>query len=150
VAPLDSADNHAFILWYTEVITSTEDRTHFNTLVYSSWKGSIRLVDLRQSALCDTHSPMWVLLFDISCFLYAVYCTLRTCGCSIIWYLLSISSSWRFEQHGAPGSRSFFHWDYSINFVHKFSKDGRHILSRDYMTLKVCTYYLWYSVALTL
>jgi serine/threonine-protein phosphatase 2A regulatory subunit B len=43
----------------TEVITSAEFHpTHCNTLAYSSSKGSIRLVDLRQSALCDTHSQM--------------------------------------------------------------------------------------------
>ncbi|ONM41034.1 Serine/threonine protein phosphatase 2A 55 kDa regulatory subunit B beta isoform [Zea mays] len=43
----------------TEVITSAEFHpTHCNTLAYSSSKGSIRLVDLRQSALCDNHSQM--------------------------------------------------------------------------------------------
>jgi serine/threonine-protein phosphatase 2A regulatory subunit B len=43
----------------TEVITSAEFHpTHCNTLAYSSSKGSIRLVDLRQSALCDTHSNL--------------------------------------------------------------------------------------------
>jgi hypothetical protein len=64
-----------------EVITSGEDPTHCNTLAYSNSKGSIRLVDMRQSVLCDTHSQMWLLLFDISCFLYVVYRTLRTCRC---------------------------------------------------------------------
>jgi serine/threonine-protein phosphatase 2A regulatory subunit B len=146
VAPLDSADNHAFVLWYTEVITSAEDPTHCNTLAYSSSKGSIWLVDLRQSALCDTLSQMWVLLFDIYCFLYAVYCTLRTCGCCIIWYLLSISSSSRLDQHEALGSKSFFTEIIASISDIKFSKDGRHILSRDYMTLKVyvlITYDIW-------
>jgi serine/threonine-protein phosphatase 2A regulatory subunit B len=87
----------------TEVITSAEFHpTHCNTLAYSSSKGSIRLVDLRQSALCDTHSQV-------------------------------------FEQHEAPGSRSFFTEIIASISDIKFSKDGRHILSRDYMTLKVCT-----------
>ncbi|GFZ08134.1 protein phosphatase 2A, regulatory subunit PR55 [Actinidia rufa] len=41
----------------TEVITSAEFHpSHCNMLAYSSSKGSIRLIDLRQSALCDTHS----------------------------------------------------------------------------------------------
>ncbi|XP_052151981.1 serine/threonine protein phosphatase 2A 55 kDa regulatory subunit B beta isoform-like [Oryza glaberrima] len=85
----------------TEVITSAEFHpTHCNTLAYSSSKGSIRLVDLRQSALCDTHSQL-------------------------------------FEQHEAPGSRSFFTEIIASISDIKFSKDGRHILSRDYMTLKL-------------
>ncbi|CAL9182955.1 unnamed protein product [Musa hybrid cultivar] len=85
----------------TEVITSAEFHpTHCNMLAYSSSKGSIRLIDLRQSALCDNHSKM-------------------------------------FEEHEAPGSRSFFtEIIASISDV-KFAKDGRHILSRDYMTLKL-------------
>nr|CAB3473481.1 unnamed protein product [Digitaria exilis] len=84
-----------------EVITSAEFHpTHCNTLAYSSSKGSIRLVDLRQSALCDTHSQI-------------------------------------FEQHEALGSRSFFTEIIASISDIKFSKDGRHILSRDYMTLKL-------------
>ncbi|KAJ0229845.1 Serine/threonine protein phosphatase 2A 55 kDa regulatory subunit B alpha isoform [Hirschfeldia incana] len=44
----------------TEVITSAEFHpTHCNTLAYSSSKGSIRLIDLRQSALCDSHSKLF-------------------------------------------------------------------------------------------
>jgi serine/threonine-protein phosphatase 2A regulatory subunit B len=44
----------------TEVITSADFHpTHCNTLAYSSSKGSIRLIDLRQSALCDTHSKLF-------------------------------------------------------------------------------------------
>ncbi|KAF7029726.1 hypothetical protein CFC21_041407 [Triticum aestivum] len=85
----------------TEVITSAEFHpSHCNTLAYSSSKGSIRLVDLRQSALCDTHSKL-------------------------------------FEQHEAPGSRSFFTEIIASISDIKFSMDGRHIVSRDYMTLKL-------------
>ncbi|KAM7255873.1 hypothetical protein ACFE04_011614 [Oxalis oulophora] len=85
----------------TEVITSAEFHpSHCNTLAYSSSKGSIRLIDMRQSALCDRHSKLFV------------------------------------EQE-APGSKSFFtEIIASISDV-KFAKDGRHILSRDYMTLKL-------------
>ncbi|KAK1358372.1 Serine/threonine-protein phosphatase 2A 55 kDa regulatory subunit B [Heracleum sosnowskyi] len=44
----------------TEVITSAEFHpTHCHTLAYSSSKGSIRLIDLRQSALCDHHSKLF-------------------------------------------------------------------------------------------
>lgn len=85
----------------TEVITTAEFHpTHCNTLAYSSSKGSVRLIDLRQSALCDTHSKL-------------------------------------FEVQEPPGSRSFFtEIIASISDV-KFARDGRYMLSRDYMTLKL-------------
>ncbi|KAJ4950059.1 hypothetical protein NE237_026891 [Protea cynaroides] len=85
----------------TEVITSAEFHpTHCNMLAYSSSKGSIRLIDLRQSALCDTHTKL-------------------------------------FEEQETPGSRSFFTEIIASISDIKFGKDGRHILSRDYMTLKL-------------
>lgn len=41
----------------TEVITAAEFHPHqCNTFVYSSSKGTIRLCDMRASALCDKHS----------------------------------------------------------------------------------------------
>nr|GMC47586.1 serine/threonine protein phosphatase 2A 55 kDa regulatory subunit B beta isoform-like isoform X1 [Ipomoea batatas] len=84
-----------------EVITSAEFHPiHCNMLAYSSSKGSIRLIDLRQSALCDSHSKL-------------------------------------FEEHEAPGSRSFFTEIIASLSDIKFAKDGRYILSRDYMTLKL-------------
>ncbi|KAG8070264.1 hypothetical protein GUJ93_ZPchr0006g41899 [Zizania palustris] len=86
----------------TEVITCAEFHpTHCNTLAYSSSKGSIRLIDLRQSALCDNHAKL-------------------------------------FEEHETTGSRSFFTEIIASVSDIKFARDGRHILSRDYMTLKVC------------
>ncbi|KAK6914774.1 WD40 repeat [Dillenia turbinata] len=85
----------------TEVITSAEFHpTHCNMLAYSSSKGSIRLIDLRQSALCDAHTKL-------------------------------------FEEQEAPGSRSFFTEIIASISDIKFGKDGRYILSRDYMTLKL-------------
>ncbi|CAH1422754.1 unnamed protein product [Lactuca virosa] len=85
----------------TEVITSAEFHpTHCNTLAYSSSKGSIRLIDLRQSALCDRHSKL-------------------------------------FEEQEAPGSRSFFTEIIASISDIKFGRNGRYILSRDYMTLKL-------------
>ncbi|XP_008793192.1 serine/threonine protein phosphatase 2A 55 kDa regulatory subunit B beta isoform-like isoform X2 [Phoenix dactylifera] len=85
----------------TEVITSAEFHpTHCNMLAYSSSKGSIRLIDLRQSALCDNNFKL-------------------------------------FEEHEAPGPKSFFTEIIASISDIKFAKDGRHILSRDYMTLKL-------------
>ncbi|KAB1219742.1 Serine/threonine protein phosphatase 2A 55 kDa regulatory subunit B beta isoform [Morella rubra] len=85
----------------TEVITSAEFHpTHCNMLAYSSSRGSIRLIDMRQSALCDTHSKL-------------------------------------FEEQEVPGSRSFFTEIIASISDIKFAKDGRYILSRDYMTLKM-------------
>ncbi|KAB2007974.1 hypothetical protein ES319_D10G066900v1 [Gossypium barbadense] len=85
----------------TEVITSAElHPTHCNMLAYSSSKGSIRLIDLRQSALCDSHAKL-------------------------------------FEEPEAPGSRSFFTEIIASISDIKFAKDGRYMLSRDYMTLKL-------------
>ncbi|XP_010267023.1 PREDICTED: serine/threonine protein phosphatase 2A 55 kDa regulatory subunit B beta isoform-like isoform X2 [Nelumbo nucifera] len=85
----------------TEVITSAEFHpTHCNMLAYSSSKGSIRLIDLRQSALCDNHTKL-------------------------------------FEEQEAPGSRSFFTEIIASISDIKFGKNGRYILSRDYMTLKL-------------
>lgn len=41
----------------TEVITAAEFHPHHcNTFVYSSSKGTIRLCDMRASALCDRHT----------------------------------------------------------------------------------------------
>ncbi|CAL4889086.1 unnamed protein product [Urochloa decumbens] len=85
----------------TEVITCAEFHpTHCNTLAYSSSKGTIRLIDMRQSALCDNHAKL-------------------------------------FEEHDAPGSRSFFTEIIASVSDIKFARDGRHILSRDFMTLKL-------------
>ncbi|KAI0494197.1 hypothetical protein KFK09_024328 [Dendrobium nobile] len=92
---INSISNNRF------VITSAEFHPmQCNTLAYSSSKGSIRLIDLRQSALCDNHSKL-------------------------------------FEERETPGSRSFFTEIIASISDIKFSKYGRHILSRDYMTLKL-------------
>lgn len=45
---------------------------------------------------------------------------------------------YRFEEQEAPGARSFFTEIIASISDIKFAKDGRYILSRDYMTLKVC------------
>ncbi|XP_056167434.1 serine/threonine protein phosphatase 2A 55 kDa regulatory subunit B alpha isoform isoform X3 [Syzygium oleosum] len=85
----------------TEVITSAEFHpTHCNLLAYSSSKGCIRLIDLRQSALLDSHAKI-------------------------------------FEEPEQPGSKSFFTEIIASISDIKFGRDGRYILSRDYMTLKL-------------
>lgn len=48
-----------------------------------------------------------------------------------------MSFLYRFEEQEAPGSRSFFTEIIASISDIKFGKDGRYILSRDYMTLKV-------------
>ncbi|EOA40230.1 hypothetical protein CARUB_v10008951mg [Capsella rubella] len=85
----------------SEVITSAEFHpTHCNMLAYSSSKGSIRLIDLRQSALCDSHSKL-------------------------------------FEEPETAGPKSFFTEIIASVSDIKFAKEGRYLLSRDYMTLKL-------------
>uniref|UniRef100_A0A0D6QYH5 Serine/threonine-protein phosphatase 2A 55 kDa regulatory subunit B n=1 Tax=Araucaria cunninghamii TaxID=56994 RepID=A0A0D6QYH5_ARACU len=85
----------------TEVITSAEFHpSHCNMLAYSSSKGTIRLIDMRQSALCNTYSKV-------------------------------------FEEQETPGSRSFFTEIIASVSDIKFAKDGRYVLSRDFMTLKL-------------
>ncbi|KAJ4896657.1 Serine/threonine protein phosphatase 2A 55 kDa regulatory subunit B alpha isoform [Raphanus sativus] len=85
----------------SEVITAAEFHpTHCNMLAYSSSKGSIRLLDLRQSALCDSHSKL-------------------------------------FEEPEAAGPKSFFTEIIASVSDIKFAREGRYLLSRDYMTLKL-------------
>ncbi|KAK8536995.1 hypothetical protein V6N13_041946 [Hibiscus sabdariffa] len=85
----------------TEVITSAEFHpTRCNLLAYSSSRGFIRLVDMRQSALCDYNAMM-------------------------------------FQDEEYHVSRSFLTEIVASISDIKFSVDGRHILSRDYMNLKL-------------
>lgn len=84
-----------------EVITSAEFHPSYcNLLAYSSSRGFIRLVDMRQSALCDQNARI-------------------------------------LQDHEAHGSKSFFTKIVTSISDIKFAKDGRHILSRDYMNLKL-------------
>lgn len=85
----------------TEVITSAEFHPlHCNLLTYSSSRGFIRLVDMRQSALCDHSARI-------------------------------------FQDGESRGSKSFFTEIIASISDIKFATDGRHILSRDYMNLKL-------------
>mmetsp|Transcript_5016 Transcript_5016/g.12924 ORF Transcript_5016/g.12924 Transcript_5016/m.12924 type:complete len:477 (-) Transcript_5016:272-1702(-) len=84
----------------SEVLTAAEFHPSACALfAYSSSKGSIRMGDMRQRALCDTHAK----LFD----------------------------------EGAAVRSSFFSEVVSSVSDIKFSADGRYILARDYMTLKL-------------
>ncbi|XP_030458258.2 serine/threonine protein phosphatase 2A 55 kDa regulatory subunit B beta isoform-like [Syzygium oleosum] len=85
----------------TEVITSAQFHpVHCNLLAYSSSRGFIRLVDMRQSALCD-HSA-------------------------------------RILQDGEQrSSKSFFTEIIASISDIKFAADGRYLMSRDYLNLKL-------------
>ncbi|KAI9478193.1 MAG: protein phosphatase PP2A regulatory subunit B [Benjaminiella poitrasii] len=85
----------------TEVITAAEFHPQqCNLFMYSSSKGTIKLADMRESALCDQNAKV-------------------------------------FEEPEDPSNRSFFSEIISSISDVKFSKDGRYILSRDYLTLKI-------------
>ncbi|XP_061118202.1 serine/threonine-protein phosphatase 2A 55 kDa regulatory subunit B alpha isoform-like isoform X2 [Conger conger] len=85
----------------TEVITAAEFHpNHCNTFVYSSSKGTIRLCDMRASALCDKHSKL-------------------------------------FEEPEDPSNRSFFSEIISSISDVKFSHSGRHLMTRDYLSVKI-------------
>jgi len=85
----------------TEVITAAEFHPeHCQYLMYSSSKGTIKLGDMRQAALCDQHSK-------------------------------------KFEEEEDPSSKSFFSEIIASISDIKFSRDGRYILSRDYLSLKL-------------
>lgn len=85
----------------TEVITAAEFHPiECSTFAYSSSKGTVRLCDMRQSALCDSHSKM-------------------------------------FEEPEDPGARSFFSEIISSISDVRFSHNGRYMLTRDYLTVKV-------------
>ncbi|GMK59321.1 hypothetical protein CspeluHIS016_0703360 [Cutaneotrichosporon spelunceum] len=85
----------------TEVITAAEFHPiHCNLFMYSSSKGTIKLADMRESALCDQHAKL-------------------------------------FEEEEDPSQKSFFSEIISSISDVKFSRDGRYILSRDYLTLKI-------------
>ena len=85
----------------SEVITSASFHPkHCNLFMYSSSKGSIKLNDTRQNALCDQHAKY-------------------------------------FEEPEDPSTKSFFSEIISSISDCQFSGDGRYILSRDYLTLKI-------------
>eukprot|EP01135_Chromosphaera_perkinsii_P000684 Nk52_evm12s148 gene=Nk52_evmTU12s148 len=88
----------------TEVITAAEFHPiHCNHFMYSSSKGTIKLADMRSSALCDGHAKMFEEEEDVN----------------------------------SPSNKSFFSEIISSISDVRFSNDGRYIMSRDYLTVKL-------------
>ena len=86
--------------------------------MYASSKGTIKLADMRESALCDQHAKRLS-----NNFLNLPYVN---------------TNAWpEFEQEEDPSSRSFFSEIISSISDVRFSHDGRYILSRDYLTVKI-------------
>ena len=105
----------------TEVITATEFHpSHCNLFMYSSSKSNIKLADMRDSALCDQQSK---------CTRHSVLLPYLVCTHRV--------SATGFEEEEDPTTRSFFSEIISSISDVKFSHDGRYILSRDYLSLKI-------------
>jgi len=101
----------------TEVITATEFHpTQCNLFMYSSSKSNIKLADMRDSALCDRSAK---------------------CVSLRLSFPLVLTSISGFEEEEDPTTRSFFSEIISSISDVKFSRDGRYILSRDYLSLKI-------------
>lgn len=122
-----------------------------NILLYSSSRGSIRLGDLRGSALCDHHSKRTPSPPALSRIVLALHrarerelmclCRcMRVCVFAVC-FLLLFSAVWLwcavFEIEEDPASKSFFSEIISSISDAKFTPDGRYIISRDYLTVKV-------------
>src|SRR6188768_3824998 len=101
----------------TEVITATEFHpTQCNLFMYSSSKSNIKLADMRDSALCDRSAK---------------------CVSLRLSFPLVLTSISGFEEEEDPTTRSFFSEIISSISDVRFSHDGRYILSRDYLTVKI-------------
>lgn len=104
----------------TEVITASEFHpTSCNFFMYASSKGTIKMADMRQRALCDEHSKRE---------------SFSLCSILLLSVVLTIVE---FEQEEDASSRSFFSEIISSISDVRFSHDGRYILSRDYLTVKI-------------
>jgi serine/threonine-protein phosphatase 2A regulatory subunit B len=103
----------------TEVITAAEFHPmHCNLFMYSSSKGTIKLADMREAALCDKYAKSMSYYRSFTPLLYLTI------------HLV-------FEEEEDPSNRSFFSEIISSISDVKFSRDGRYILSRDYLSLKI-------------
>ena len=103
----------------TEVITAAEFHPQScNWFMYASSKGTIKLADMRESALCDRHAK-------------------RTSIGGLLLLRFTDILLLEFEQEEDPSSRSFFSEIISSISDVRFSHDGRYILSRDYLTVKI-------------
>jgi serine/threonine-protein phosphatase 2A regulatory subunit B len=85
----------------TEVITAVRFHpSHCNIMMYSSSRGTIKVADTRQAALCDKYAKV-------------------------------------FEEPEDPAAKSFFSEIIASISDINFSSDGRYMISRDYLTLKI-------------
>lgn len=106
----------------TEVITAAEFHpSECSVFVYSSSKGIIRLCDMRSQALCDKHSKSK----PSSCPEYSLHS-------SYFFVFFSV-----FEEPEDPTNRSFFSEIISSISDVKFSHNGRYLITRDYLSVKV-------------
>jgi serine/threonine-protein phosphatase 2A regulatory subunit B len=107
----------------TEVITAAEFHPQScNWFMYASSKGTIKLADMRESALCDQHAKR------------KAFTLLSLVPGTVLADLFSLTE---FEQEEDPSARSFFSEIISSISDVRFSHDGRYILSRDYLTVKI-------------
>ena len=105
----------------TEVITAAEFHpTQCNVFMYSSSKSNIKMADMREAALCDRHAK-----------------SEHGLGTHVCFTLLTTNRPTVFEEEEDPTNRSFFSEIISSISDVKFSHDGRYILSRDYLSLKL-------------
>lgn len=111
----------------TEVITAAEFHPmSCNWFMYASSKGTIKLADMRQSALCDQHAKC------------KNACSLCYSGLLFFFGARDANKCFAvFEQEEDPSARSFFSEIISSISDVRFSYDGRYILSRDYLTVKI-------------
>lgn len=112
----------------TEVITAAEFHPHHcNVFVYSSSKGTLRLCDMREAALCDKHSKCESAWMETP--LHPPTPTALL--------ILTLAPPPVFEEPEDPSARSFFSEIISSVSDVKFSHSGRYLLTRDYLTAKV-------------
>lgn len=105
----------------TEVITAAEFHpSQCNVFMYSSSKSNIKLADMRDSALCDRHAKC------LSLSVSDAICGARSNELAIV-----------YEEEEDPTNRSFFSEIISSISDVKFSRDGRYILARDYLSLRI-------------
>ncbi|KAL3668268.1 hypothetical protein V7S43_006362 [Phytophthora oleae] len=120
----------------TEVITAADFHpTHCSTMMYSTSRGAIKLGDMRQAALCDAYSQgMFAMSYFKVHFWYAVITEVFFvcfCCCCVLCFRAV------FEEQEDPEARSFFSEIIASISDIKFSPDGRYIIARDFLTLKV-------------
>ena len=105
----------------TEVITAAEFHpSQCNVFMYSSSKSNIKLADMRDSALCDRHAK---------CLSLSVPDAIRGARSNELAIV--------YEEEEDPTNRSFFSEIISSISDVKFSRDGRYILARDYLSLRI-------------